>query len=212
MLQLLRNHRLKRWQKNLNLFNHRAVFDALFAEVDGFQLSKDMRHMADDWAYTYGEIEFMPFIATLSLTHPDEQTVFYDLGSGLGKAVLACAMVYPVKKSVGIEYFANLHHAACTQQQQLQQMSPYHAIASQVHFINADFLTVNMDDATLVFINATAFWGDLWQKINLKLTTLPELKTVITISKPLFNKNFILAHETKAMMSWGVARVFIYKK
>ena len=67
------------------------------------------RQKQDAIEYVYGEIEFLPFIALLSLDKPDSKTVFYDLGSGIGKAVLACAMVYPVHKSVGVELLPELY-------------------------------------------------------------------------------------------------------
>lgn len=72
--------------------------------------------------YAYGEIKFMSFIALLSLTNPDADTVFYDLGSGIGKAVLACSMVFPIRKSVGVELFPELYVDACTRAKDLAKI------------------------------------------------------------------------------------------
>lgn len=71
------------------------MFQNLYEDVDGYSISRKARVKMDAFAYTYGEIEFLSFIALLSLVKPNENSVFYDLGSGTGKAVIAAAMVYP---------------------------------------------------------------------------------------------------------------------
>ena len=44
--------------------------------------------------------------------HFNKDTIFYDLGSGLGKTVLHYGLQYGIKKSVGIEYSKERHQAA----------------------------------------------------------------------------------------------------
>lgn len=92
--------KIRRWQDALAISKHLAVFQQLYADVNGFALSKKARLGGDAFEYVYGEIEFESFTALLSLCHPNSSTIFYDLGSGTGKAVLACAMVFNVKKAV----------------------------------------------------------------------------------------------------------------
>nr|WP_238585481.1 methyltransferase [Legionella steigerwaltii] len=199
-----------RWQKSLNLQRHAQVFHQLYTGVNGFILSQNARKEYDAMEYAYGEIEFSSFIALLSLTRPDETTVFYDLGSGTGKAVLACGMVFPVCKSVGIELFPQLYVVACKQAEQLAKIADYAAQAKKIKFILGDFLEVNLNDATLVFINSTAFFGPMWEKLCAKLDHLPHLKTVITTSKTLSSSHFTLIRRTKVEMSWGVIFAYIH--
>lgn len=175
-------------------------------------LSQQARKTQDAFDYVYGEINFLSFVALLSLAKPDNTTVFYDLGSGVGKAVLACAMVYSVRKSVGVELFPQLHSAACKQAEQLACIENYNKQAKCVEFILGDFLQVNLDDATMIFINSTALVNPTWSTLCLRLEHLPHLTTVITTSKPLSSTKFEVLIETQVEMSWGVVLAFIQVK
>ena len=209
---LLRKYRLNRWKNQLRLDVHECVYKQLFKDVNGFALSYKARRLYDTFDYTYGEIDFISFTALLFLVNPDENTVFYDLGSGIGTAVLACAMVYPVKKSVGIEYFSILHRAALGQKQKLTQYPDYQQLIPNITFINDDFLQTNINDATLIFINSTANFGETWEKINQKIETTTQLKTVITLSKRLSCSNFTMVESTEVKMSWGYVHAYIHHK
>ncbi len=202
---------INQWYNTLNLGHHYKIYQQLFNDVDGFSLSRQARARHDALEYTYGEIDFISFLALLSLTKPDTHTVFYDLGSGIGKAVLACAMVFNVRKSCGIELFSGLHHVAVNQQQQLQCLPDYHDNANALHFINADFLQADFSDATLIFINATAFFGETWTAISQRLEQICPAATVITTSKKLFSDAFAVEKITTVQMSWGPVRAYIHQ-
>lgn len=207
-----RQLQIKRWQKSLNLQKHSHAFHQLYQSSNGFLLSQKARREHDLIEYTYGEIEFFSFIALLSLINPDENTVFYDLGSGTGKAVLACSMVFPVRKSIGIELFPELYLHACKQAAHLVTMKHYENQAKKIKFILGDFLEVHLKDATLIFINATAFFGSTWNKLGAIVNELPQLNTIITTSKPLSCSNFGVLKQTKVQMSWGVVSAYIHTR
>ena len=204
--------RVKRWQNSLNLHDHALVFQQLYQPIDGFMLSRQARKKQDAIEYIYGEIEFLPFIALLSLTQPDCETVFYDLGSGIGKAVLACAMVFPVHESVGVELLSELYLGACNQSQQLKKIPNYSEKAKKIKLIQGNFLEVDLKDATLIFINSTTIMGSLWENLCVRLDDLPQLKTVITTSKALQSNYFLVVKRTKVQMSWGVVEAYIHTK
>ncbi len=201
-----------RWQKLLNLQEHAQVFRQIYTDANGFMLSQNARHVHDAMEYAYGEIEFLSFIALLSLTNPNKNTVFYDLGSGTGKAVLACSMVFPICKSIGIELFPELYLDSCKRRDQLAAMKNYAEQTKKIQFILGDFLKVNLDDATLVFINSTAFFGPTWEKLCAKLDHLPHLNTVITTSKTLSSTHFTVTTRTKVEMSWGVVFAYVHTR
>ncbi|MBL7481633.1 hypothetical protein [Legionella bononiensis] len=212
--QKARRSRIQLWQDSLNLTEHAQVFNQLYAEVDGFSLSRQARQnqVEDAIEYTYGEIEFFPFVALLSLVNPDCDTVFYDLGCGVGKAVIACGMVYPVRKSVGVEILPELYASACSQVQKLAANPDYRERTEHIQIIKSNILDADLDlrEATLIFINSTTFFGTTWEKVNSLLSHLPLIKTVITTSKPLQNSDFTRINSTKLQMSWGVVPVFIH--
>lgn len=210
--QLRQKITLIRWRKSLNLNQHLQVFQKLYVQVDGFSLSKHARKSKDAFEYVYGEIDFESFIALLTLCKPNSSTVFYDLGSGTGKAVIACAMVFKVHKSCGIELFSSLHQASLLQQQRLSKLADYQLKAETISFINDDFMKIRLNDASIVFINATAFFGETWKSISKHLEALQTGTLVITTSKPLYSSNFITLHKTTVAMSWGPVFSFIQRR
>lgn len=204
---------LRRWNRQFNLKQHTPVFHELFKTVDGFSLSRLARTHQDAMEYTYGEIEFVAFIALIAMTHPKPTTRFYDLGSGTGKAVLACAMVFDMQYYCGIELFDELHAQALKQQQALQQLPGYKKQAKKIHFMNTNFLDTRLHQATLIFINATALFGPTWEQLNQKLVNETADNTVIiTTSKPLLSDVFTVTHTTKVGMSWGIVVAYIHLK
>ena len=161
--------------------------------------------------YVYGEIEFESFLALVGLTRPTADTVFYDLGSGAGKAVLACAMVYNMAYYAGIELFESLHACATAQQESLKKNQHYLANAQKVQFIHGDFLAIPWPHATLVFIHSTMF-SAFWDTLNAKFSLLKPGAWVIVISTKLSHPMFQLYRQTKVLMSWGVATAYVYCK
>ena len=204
--------RIKQWQKSLNLQQHQLIFQQLYQQIDGFQLSQQARKKQDAIEYTYGEIEFLPFIALLSLVALDHKTVFYDLGSGVGKAVLACAMVYPINKCVGVELLPELYQAACNQTALLAAQQDYEAKAKKIEFVQGDFLKVNLDEATLVFVNSTTILGSVWENLCARLNNLPKLHTLITTSKTITPHDSFHISRTQIEMSWGIVEAYIHTK
>lgn len=199
------------WKKNLDLYQHKDTFDKVYQAVDGYVLSKKARQHRDAIEYLYGEIDFFSFIALIDSTKPSKEMVFYDLGSGTGKAVLACAMVFDVKKCVGIELFEILHKAATAQQHKLSQHSRYQEKSQRIQFIHDSFLAPDLHDASLIFINATAIIGKTWSQLCHKIDSENPQATIITTTKPLKSQHYHVLNKTVAQMSWGVVDCFIHR-
>lgn len=206
-----RKRRIAGWKKSLQLDKHQVVFQELFQNIDGFKLSLLARTKQDAFEYTYGEIEFIPFVALISLTKPTSNTCFYDLGSGTGKAVIACALVFDMQQYCGIELFKELHEASVSRKESLQQSPEYNERANKISLIQNNFLHEDLSQASLIFINATALIGDTWTALNQKLSTLTKGTIVITTTKSLTSNCFITTHSTKVLMSWGVATAYIHR-
>ncbi len=205
----IKKNKIKRWSQSLNLEHAQRVFDDLFCHTNGFLLSKEARQAGDAFDYVYGEIEFLSFIALLTLTHPDENTQFYDLGSGVGKATIACAMVFNPKKSCGVEIFNNLSEAASQLKDNLAHIPGYERKAQCIEFIHDNFLTTDLSEATLIFINSTALIGEIWDQLSQKLAEVAMGATIITISKKLTTSAFMVTQTTQVNMSWGIATAYI---
>lgn len=211
VFSLRKKNKVKRWYKILQLKKHEACFKQIYCGVNGFTLSQTARQHQDAIEYLYGEIDFVSFIALLSLANPKKDTVFYDLGSGTGKAVLACAMVFDVQKSIGIELFTLLHKTAVKQCKRLQSLPEYARQAEKIFFINNNFLHEDFADATLIFINAVAFIGETWVMLNQRLARIA-CPTVITIGKKLLTDAFVMTKTTTVTMSWGLVTAYIQQR
>ncbi|PJD94082.1 MAG: hypothetical protein CK424_00555 [Legionella sp.] len=167
------------------------------------------RTNADAFEYVYGEIDNTSLIALMSLINPNSSTIFYDLGSGVGKAVLMCAMVFDLKKACGIELFPLLHDAAQQQLTALSTDQAYHHTAKKIEFICASFLDIDFSDATLIFISATGLFGDTWVALNQRLEQLPNAPIIITTTKKLLSSKFTIHRITRVQMSWGIVDAYI---
>src|SRR6185437_5745051 len=66
--------------------------------TSGISKQERKRLNIEDDAFVYGEIEFLPFYTVLNKTKPQSGDVFYDLGSGAGKAVFVAASFFNIKK------------------------------------------------------------------------------------------------------------------
>lgn len=196
----------------MNIEHHHNIFKELYADVSGYALSHEARVNNDAPQYVYGEIDFESFVALLSLYKPNKDTVFYDLGSGTGKAVITCAMMFDVKKSCGIEYFSNLTDCAKKQQQRLSQIPEYAERAKAIEFIQGDFLTSSVQDATIMFINSTAFLGDYWAIVSKHLEQLKVGTIVITCSKAVASPCFSVQEVKEVIMSWGTITMYIQSR
>ncbi len=202
-------YKIWQWQTRLKLKKHVANLDKISATTNGFQLSHLARQNNDAFEYVYGEIDSTSLLALLSLTHPNPSTIFYDLGSGCGKAVMACAMVFDVKKACGIELFPALDQAAKQQLAQLALMQDYQDIPKKVEFICGNFLDANLADATVIFISATALFGDTWIRLNQQLEQLTHSPIIITTTKKLLSWRSKIHHQTNVQMSWGRVTAYI---
>ncbi|HLF66323.1 MAG TPA: hypothetical protein VI522_01770 [Gammaproteobacteria bacterium] len=179
-----------------------------YEKISGFNLAKEARNIQQlhGYEYIYGEVDLTSFAWLLRHCYIDADTVFYDLGSGVGKAVVCAAQLYDFKKVCGIEQLTLLYECA---QQVAQQLPP--ACAQKIVFHQADLLTVNFQDADIVFINATAFLGDFWQALLGKLQQLKPGTSIILVTKHLFPPEFEQIYTDYLPMSWGLARVGVYR-
>ncbi len=196
----------------------KRIFDHLYLGINGNQISKKARATlkTDIYGLMYGEISFESFASLLTVIQPKPTDVFYDLGSGTGKAVFCSAMLYEWKKCSGIELLPDLYDTSIKQLKKLNA-SPeakryFVKLPLPIQFTQGDFLEVDFSDATVIFINATSFTAEFWQLIINKLDTLPIGVRIIVTSKKLTPPCYQLLEAKMYLMSWGWNSVYIYQK
>jgi SAM-dependent methyltransferase len=179
--------------------------DRIYQNICGFTLAVNARTQQQlfSYEYIYGEINYQSFIKLLNKCEITSRSIFYDLGSGLGKAVICAALLYDFKKVCGIEQLQLLHEQAKLAEQQTAK--------NNIHFYHADILTHDWHDADIIFINASAYIGDFWQQLLKKLIELKKGTQIIVVSKLLPEEYFTVKYSDFMPMSCGIVRVGVYE-
>ena len=76
----------------------------------------------------------------------NSETIFYDLGSGLGRLVMHACLKYPIN-AVGIEFSKERYKYSTQLYKNLK--------LTNATFINGDYFKCNISNATLIFIDDT---------------------------------------------------------
>jgi trans-aconitate methyltransferase len=182
-------------------------FETLFADVDGYSLSRQVQNKLNYFytANVYGEIDFDSFSEILKVAKPKEKEVFYDLGSGTGKAVIVSALCFPFAKCIGIEKMIDLHVASQTVADKLS--------SAYVQFIHSDFNDVDFTDADVLYMNSYYFRYEMYNNFfKNKMRCLKKGSRVITVRVPYISEEFAIVHEKAYKFSWGEAMVQISEK
>lgn len=191
------------WRKTYQIPKNIKCIQQLYADIDGFELSRLEKQTHPNLSLTYGEIDLESFLALLSLVKPSSQDVFYDLGSGVGKTVIAAAQTYQFKKAYGIETLKSLHQVA-------EHKKSLSTLKTEVNFKHQNVIEASWADADILFINIASFVAHSWHELCEKLIAHPA-STIITCSKPLPKEHFDI-QTTQVLCSWGVVPAYIHRR
>jgi SAM-dependent methyltransferase len=196
----------------------RYIIAKLYQTIDAVRLSQDERERLElnDTSYTYGEVTQRGLLAMLAVVKPQASDVFYDLGSGVGRAVFCAAFAYGWKKCVGIEYLPGLFEVSRALLPNFLDMDEVKRFYPNKHFpiefIGDDFLNVDFRDADIIFVNATTLNPVLWGHLEQKFHLLKPGARIIVATRKLDELHFDKIHQALCPMSWGECSVFIYQK
>lgn len=155
------------------------------------------------------------------------QGVFYDLGSGIGKVVLAAAICFPFKKCVGFERLEGLHTLGVAIKESYEKLAPevipnmqkmgeeiVEALdLPELTFVNASFLTKDLSEADLVMCHCAGFDDDAFSDLVMCLSTMSPGAFVVTTTHMLpENSNFDTVEHSIQWMDGIEALVFIAQK
>ena len=88
----------------------------------------------------------------------NSETVFYDLGCGIGKIVTHVGLTN-VKKSVGIEYSKERYEGCC------YIKNTYCSNQNNIEFYNKSYLEHDFSDATVIYIDNTCCTKEVNKKL-----------------------------------------------
>lgn len=170
----------------------------------------------------YGEIEFMPFgvaLRKLSARYGmGTGGVFYDIGHGTGKPVLAAQLCHPFDKVGGVEIMTSLFtrsEAALERwNQNVVPLLPSPIKETQILLVHGDcldFKVLDWSDATVLFANSTCFGRTFTRQVAQKAEACREGCFFINFTDSMSKHSgcWTLLEKAEYTMSWGMACVFI---
>ena len=195
-----------------NIKNKIHILELLYKKVHAKSASKWYRllNFIHNKEFIYGEIDFLSFYTILVRVSPSKQDVFYDLGSGSGKAVLSAMWFFNVKKSIGIELLPPLYHQSHLQLAQSNQWFVHNQIEN-IQFINDSFLDYDFGDADIIYVAATCLNDDTWNLLISKMASLKPSTRIIVATRMIHHEQFECLYQGIELMSWGLCPVKIYK-
>jgi hypothetical protein len=190
------------------------IFNTLYNDVNGYTLSSQGKAQipSNDKTFTYGEISPEAFHQILKDAAIPKKGVFYDLGSGTGKAVMMAFFLYQYSKCVGIEFLTTLHNEAnAILQRYIQEYGEMKSPEGIVAFVNDDFVNYDFSNASVIFTHSTCFTEGLWEKLTKKFDHLASGTIIITVTRTV-NSPYLAHIKSKEYgMAWGRATVHVYQ-
>ena len=177
----------------------------------GYELNEKERAQKQKIFLTYGEILYPGVNNMISNISIDENDVFYDFGSGIGKVALQFFLKTSIKKACGIEASDARHRCAEKIYNKIKkECSHLFGTTRELESIQGNFLLQNVADATIVFCDSVCFSEEVLKDIGAILDNCPLLKNVIS-SKPLPLKNLFVAKMLELECSWQAhTRCYLY--
>jgi SAM-dependent methyltransferase len=141
-------------------------------------------------------------------------SIFVDLGSGLGKANLLVAACFPVRLSLGVEAVPRLVQISNLQKEIFKnEIERFTESYAKIEFIcgMAEELVENWIFADVVFVNSLTWEKRSIRKILERLKLLKKGAEVFTSTK-LSCKFLNFKRCVKTRMNWGSIPMYIYEK
>lgn len=189
----------------------RRALLSLYRERDGFDVSKRSERVVSKVRSSpmYGEI--MPTATMRLLDYLDlkRKDVLYDLGSGVGKLIVYAAMTTEAK-CVGIELVEPRHRLAVEALEEARRRGMIRARRAEM--VQADFMRVDLSDATVIYTCSTAFPPPFMRRLARHLAQLRAGLTLVSLQdldpNPWFEETDVLRLD----MSWRRrAKVYVYR-
>ena len=132
-------------------FVHLPIADAYSLSADEVR-RRGVLKRTDEVDLTYGDVPFHAIERMLTAVSPPPGSLFYDLGSGVGRGVIAAALLHDFSHCVGIELLADLHAATAEPARQFFELRmaanttglDSKRMAANVSFVNADIFDCNL--------------------------------------------------------------------
>ena len=198
----------------------KPIYDKIFQGFNGYGISlleKEKREKNEPIFQNilYGEVSLELLYALYVLPPINEYVknakVFYDLGSGIGNAVISSYLTSLFEKCVGVELLDSLYSTSIQAKNRLIDYDK--KSRNKVNFIHDNILNVDFSDADVVLFCCPTKDEQLRTQMENKFKTLKNGTIIISLIHKFSNeKDFELLNAKLVKVAWGETPLFIYKR
>jgi len=160
---------------------------------------------------TYGEMLYPSVNKIINyLGDINENDVFYDLGSGIGKINLQFFLRTSIKKACGIEYSETRNKFSEQVYAQVKQEFPEILAGRTLDCINGNFLQQDISDATIIYACSTCYSDELLADIGRMIDEKCPNIRYIASNKQIPNNRIPFDRALEVECSWDKTHWQIY--
>lgn len=184
----------------------------LYEDVDGFEIARaeEQRVRAARSSATYGEIMPTATFRLLDALEVGQGDVFYDLGCGVGKVVVAAALATAARRCVGVELAADrlARARAVVSRARRDGLLP----RRRVELRHDDIARTDLRDATILYTCSTAFPTPFTRSIMRRVASIGRPVTFASSQVLDDHPAFHLVRTLRLDMSWKRrTKVYVYR-
>jgi len=198
------------------------IFTSLFGKISGNELSNNERRLKKLTApeFTYGEIEILYFLPLLKLASKSEGGVFWDLGSGTGKAMIAAALGYNnFSKICGVELLEGLFKTSQKMIESYKEIAiskkfeiSKEKLDNLFYLVQADMTKIDWSNADLIYAASICFPDELIKALIEKGKMLKKGTRIITLKQWIDPAHYKVVYNLRVKMTWGRNGLYIIEK
>ncbi|OPZ23156.1 MAG: Histone methylation protein DOT1 [bacterium ADurb.BinA186] len=184
------------------LLSTRKIMNRIYKDLCGFEIpiSDSQIIKKSKGSPVYGEIKHAALDKLLNYLALTDKDILYDLGSGVGKVVLHCAMTTPLKKAIGVELSSARHLEAEIAFARACEFNP--RLKNRAQFVNQDLMTIDLTNATVIYMCSTAFSIKFMNEVCKRLGQFKHHFRLVSLQDLPTQKNFRLIKVLRLDMSW----------
>jgi SAM-dependent methyltransferase len=203
----------------------KIVFQTLYADCSyekASETSKAARSAMNniETSLVYGEVLphsfFLDVLQSIDIKEGGRRSVFYDLGSGSGRAVFTARLTHDFERCVGIELLPELWELSKGVQKKYDQYFRKDLRHQSVEFVLGDFLK-NDDwtyDGTVIFAHSTCFSESMLLELCEKAERLKSGSYFITTRSTGMSESkcFKELLYQRVQFEWGMGSLLVYER
>lgn len=186
------------FRADLTLF----YFYRTFYSIAKNRFEKGLSERPDE-ELTYGETPYITIHKIMKKISIPQDSFFLDLGCGKGKLVFYIHRRFRIR-AAGMDVIPT-YISAATRMAKREKME-------NVKFIQKDFLTSKIPNASIIYVTCTCLSNDTRKKLFDKFESVSPGTVIVTASYPINRSDFKLEKSFKAYFSWGKTMVYIQHK